>query len=290
MKIVNPDDWISMVNIAWFGKYGHGEGRHIHGWPADINWQELEDDLQRCRDNRVKVIRAFIFENLDGLEKKDNFWQISEEALANLHRIKELFIENELQLEAALFEFKNEEAQPFLDDFMAAEPFKNVIADFVREMRDILWAIDLHNEIDYLHLRREKSLAELAEVIAKFRPMVKSADETLLYTCSTGWRGGYWAKNGQIGLEHLDFIEIHHYTQHHGDPWERMRDESLHKLWKLDKPVLIGEYNSEDFDVYSEKALKKGFLGAAPWSIRHDFPITDATWRRINEFEPADIV
>ena len=137
MKIVNPDDWISMVNIAWFGKYGHGEGRHIHGWPADINWQELEDDLQRCRDNRVKVIRAFIFENLDGLEKKDNFWQISEEALANLHRIKELFIENELQLEAALFEFKNEEAQPFLDDFMAAEPFKNVIADFVREMRDL---------------------------------------------------------------------------------------------------------------------------------------------------------
>ena len=127
---------------------------------------------------------------------------------------------------------------------------------------------------------------KIVRKIGDFHKIIKAVNGQLLYTCSTGWRGGFWAKNNQIGLEHLDFVEVHHYSHHHGDPWSKRRDESLHGLEKLEKPVLIGEYHSDDFDLYTKTALKKGFLGAAPLSIRHDFPISETTWQNIRDFAP----
>ena len=284
-KTPNPA-WVSMINIAWFGKYGHGEGKHIQeDWPSEIDWDELDADFKRCSINNVQVIRAFIFENLDGLEKNDSQWQISTEALNNLKRIKHLFEKYDLRLQAVLFEFKNEETQPWLPDFLTVKPFQPVVKMFIEEMAGILWGIDLHNEIDYLHLERKQSTEVLTATIGAYRKIVKATDPEIRYTCSTGWRGGYWANRRQIGVEHLDFIDVHHYQHHHGHPWSKTDSLSLNGLEKLDKPILLGEYKSDDFDLYTSECHNRGFLGAAPWSIHHNFPISEDTWQKIHEFQ-----
>jgi hypothetical protein len=46
---MNPN-WVSMVNAAWFGAYGHGEGGHLLGYPAEIDWNQIEADFQKCRE------------------------------------------------------------------------------------------------------------------------------------------------------------------------------------------------------------------------------------------------
>ncbi|MDZ7360798.1 MAG: hypothetical protein ONB46_08745 [candidate division KSB1 bacterium] len=89
---MNPN-WVSMVNAAWFGAYGHGEGTHLLGYPAEIDWDQIEADLQKCRENFVQVVRAFIFENLDGCVKIGSIWDVSPEALRNLERLKQLLSE-----------------------------------------------------------------------------------------------------------------------------------------------------------------------------------------------------
>lgn len=151
-------------------------------------------------------------------------------------------------------------------------------------MGGVLWAVDLHNEIDALRLSRKRPLKELETAIARFRDIVKALASDLPYTCSTGWRGGYWPGHGKIGIEYLDFIEVHHYTDKHGEPWAALNPLSLCKLETRPKPVLLGEYNSEDFDKYTQECYTRGFLGAAPWSIHQDFPISDEVWQNIKEF------
>ena len=280
----NPN-WQNMVNFGWFGKYGHGEGKHLKGWEQDISWDEIDRDLKKCKAHNVQVVRSFIFENLDGLEKIDGAWQISAIALESLRKLRELFQKHELKLEAVLFEFKNEEAQPFLRDFLKAEPFRPVVESFIAEMQQVLWAIDLHNEIDYLHIERGQSVETLEKTISAFRELVKAVSPKTPFTCSTGWRRGHWARKNQIGVDHLDFIEIHHYTHNHGSPWARGNRQSLRGLAQLEKPILLGEFKSDDFDLYVEECFRIGFLGAAPWSIHHDFPISESVWERIRDFK-----
>lgn len=276
--------WVSMVNLPWFGAYGHGEGRHLLGYPSEIDWLDLEADLQQCDACGVEVIRAFIFENLDGLTKNEGYWHLSLIARERLAKIRHLLLKYRLRLEACLFEFKNEEAQPFLRDFLAATPFRPVIAEFIREMREVLWSVDLHNEIDYLHLKRGVSREILARTIAAFREQIKSADGNLAFTCSTGWRGGSWARRGEIGVASLDFVEVHHYRQYHGDPWDQWNARSLCGLDKLSKPVLLGEFRSDEFEAYAPGCYRRGFLAAAPWSIRKDYPISREIWSAIRTF------
>jgi len=84
--------WVSMVNAAWFGAYGHGEGPHLLGYPAEIDWNTVETDFQKCRENFVQVVRAFIFENLDGCLKIGSVWDVAPETLYNLDRLKQLLI------------------------------------------------------------------------------------------------------------------------------------------------------------------------------------------------------
>jgi hypothetical protein len=284
----NPH-WVSMVNVPWFGAYGHGEGTHLLGYPAEIDWDQIEADFQKCNENFVQVVRAFIFENLDGLIKIGSVWDVHPETLLSLARLKQLLRKYQLKLAAVLFEFKNAEAQPFLPDFLSVTPMRMVIDTFIRQMREVLWAIDLHNEIDYLHLVRKAPLAKLSKAISGYRAVIKGIAPSLPYTCSTGWKGGYWARRGEIGVEALDFIEVHHYTHHHGDPWERRHSMSLCGLEKLDKPVLLGEFKSDDFSKYVPRCRKRGFLGAAPWSVHHDFPISETTWQLIRTSQVAAI-
>jgi len=278
----NPH-WVSMINAAWFGAYGHGEGRHLLGYPPEVDWNQIEADFQKCRENFVQVVRAFIFENLDGLIKIGAVWDVHPETLRSLERLKRLLAQYQLKLAAVLFEFKNDEAQPYLPDFLNVTPMRIVIDTFVRQMREVLWSIDLHNEIDYLHLVRKVCLKKLSQVIADYRSVIKIIAPDLPYTCSTGWKGGYWARREQIGVAHLDFIEVHHYIHNHGEPWERKIPLSLCGLEKSDKPVLLGEFKSDDFSRYASHCREHGFLGAAPWSVHHDFPISEATWQLIRE-------
>lgn len=276
-------NWVSMVNAGWFGAYGHGEGKHLLGYPAEIDWRQLEADFQKCRENFVQVVRAFIFENLDGCVKIGSLWDVAPETLYNLDRIKQLLIKYQLKLAAVLFEFKNDEAQPHLPDFFNVTPMRMVLDTFIRQMREVLWSIDLHNEIDYLHLERKAPLAQLRQVIGDYRAVIKIIAPDLPYTCSTGWKGGYWARGGEIGTAHLDFVEIHHYTHHHGEPWEMKNPMSLSGLEKLDRPVLLGEFKTDDFAKYVSQCRERGFLGAAPWSMHHDFPISDEIWQLLRE-------
>jgi hypothetical protein len=278
----NPH-WVSMVNAAWFGAYGHGEGKHLLGYPPEIDWNQIEADFQKCRENFVQVIRAFIFENLDGLKKIGSVWDVYPETLLNLERLKQLLIKYQLKLAAVLFEFKNDEAQPYLPDFLNVTPLRLVIDTFIRQMREVLWSVDLHNEIDYLHLIRQIPLKQLNRVIADYRSMVKVIAPDLPYTCSTGWKGGYWARRGEIGVAHLDFVEVHHYSHNHGEPWKSKNPLGLCGLKKLGKPVLLGEYKSGDFSKYALYCRARGFLGAAPWSIHHDFPISETVWQLIRD-------
>jgi hypothetical protein len=271
----NPH-WVSMVNVPWFGAYGHGEGTHLLGYPAEIDWEQIEADFQKCNDNFVQVVRAFIFENLDGLAKIGTVWDIQPETLISLQRLKKLLIKYRLRLEAVLFEFKNDEAQPYLPDFLSVTPMRMAVDAFVRQMREVLWAIDLHNEIDYLHLVRKVPLAKLSEAISDYRSVIKGIAPSLPYTCSTGWKGGYWARRGEIGVAALDFIEVHHYTHHHGEPWERRNPLSLCGLENLDKSVLLGEFKSDDFSKYVPRCRERGL-----WSVHHDFPISATTWQLI---------
>lgn len=284
----NPH-WVSMVNVSWFGAYGHGEGMHLLGYPAEIDWEQIEADFQQCNENFVQVVRAFIFENLDGLIKNGTVWDVRPETLISLQRLKQLLIKYRLRLEAVLFEFKNDEAQPYLPDFLNVTPLRLVVDTFIRQMHEVLWAIDLHNEIDYLHLVRQVPLAKLSEAIAGYRAAIKVMAPALPYTCSTGWKGGYWARRGEIGVEALDFIEVHHYTHHHGDPWERRNPMSLCGLENLSKPVLLGEFKSDDFSKYVPRGRERGFLGAAPWSVHHDFPISETTWQLIRTSQAVAI-
>jgi hypothetical protein len=285
---MNPN-WVSMVNAGWFGAYGHGEGTHLLGYPAEIDWQQIEADFQKCRENFVQVVRAFIFENLDGCVKIGSIWDVSPEALLNLKRLKQLLFKYQLQLAAVLFEFKNDEAQPYLPDFLKVTPMRLVVDTFIRQMRDVLWSIDLHNEIDYLHLVRKVSLEELNQVSGDYQAVVKIIAPDLRYTCSTGWKGGYWARCQQLGVEYTDFIEVHHYTHNHGEPWDRQNPMSLCGLENLNKAVLLGEFKSDDFSKYVSPCRARGFLGAAPWSIHHDFPISEATWQLIRDSRIAAI-
>jgi len=278
----NPN-WVSMVNAAWFGAYGHGEGMHLLGYPAEIDWNQIEADFQKCRENFVQVVRAFIFENLDGCSKIGSVWDVSSEALINLERLKQLLIKYQLRLAAVLFEFKNDEAQLHLPDFLNVTPMRMVIDTFIRQMRDVLWSIDLHNESDYLHLVRKISLEKLNQVIGDYRSVIKVIAPDLPYTCSTGWKGGYWARRGEIGVAHLDFIEVHHYTHNHDEPWEMKNPMGLCGLEKLDRSILLGEFKTDDFSKYVAQCRARGFLGAAPWSIHHDFPISEAIWQLIRE-------
>jgi len=277
----NPN-WVSMVNAAWFGAYGHGEGAHLLGYPSEIDWNQIEADFQKCRENFVQVVRAFIFENLDGLVKIGAVWDVHAETLLSLERLKHLLSKYQLKLEAVLFEFKNDEAQPYLPDFLNVTPMRLVIDTFIRQMREVLWAIDLHNEIDYLHLERKVALKQLHRVIADYGAAIKTIAPDLPYTCSTGWKGGFWARRSEIGAADLDFIEVHHYTHHHGEPWERGNPLSLCGLEKLNQPVLLGEFKSDEFNKYMLPCRERGFLGAAPWSIHHDFPISEITWQLIH--------
>ena len=280
--MMNPN-WVSMVNAAWFGAYGHGEGKHLLGYPAEIDWNQIEADFQKCRDNFVQVVRAFIFENLDGCGKIGTVWDVAPETLLNLERLKQLLVKYQLRLAAVLFEFKNDEAQPHLPDFLNVTPLRLVIDTFIRQMREVLWSIDLHNEIDYLHLVRKVALKQLHQVIGDYRAAIKIIAPDLPYTCSTGWKGGYWAQRGEIGVAHLDFIEVHHYTHNHGEPWEAQNPLSLCGLENLNRPVLLGEFKTDDFTKYVSPCRNLGFLGAAPWSIHHDFPISEAIWQMIRE-------
>jgi len=288
-QVLSPNPhWVSMVNMPWFGAYGHGEGRHaIHDWPSEIDFERIEADLATCRQNGVQVLRAFIFEDLDGLVKQGDFWHISGEAVANLRTLKALLQKYNLQLEAVLFEFHDDLVQPYVADFIAAQPFRPVVHGFVELMEEVLWAVDLHNEIDALFLQRHRSLQELEMAIAGFREIVKAAAPEVPYTCSTGWLGGYWAKRSRIGVEHLDFIEVHHYLDKHGEPWAAFNPLSLCGLETLDKPVLLGEFRSDDFDRYVPDCAQRGFLGAAPWSVFQDFPISPEVWKKIRDFRPA---
>jgi hypothetical protein len=285
---MNPN-WVSMVNAAWFGAYGHGEGRHLLGYPAEIDWNQIEADFRKCHENFVQVARAFIFENLDGCVKIGSIWDVSPEALLNLKRLKQLLFKYQLKLAAVLFEFKNDEAQPYLPDFLKVTPMRLVVDTFIRQMREVLWSIDLHNEIDYLHLVRKVPLAKLNQVTGDYQAVVKIIASDLPYTCSTGWKGGYWARRRQIGVEYTDFIEVHHYTHNHGEPWDRQNSMSLCGLENLNKPVLLGEFKSDDFSKYIAQCRARGFLGAAPWSIHHDFPISEATWQLIRDSQIAVI-
>jgi hypothetical protein len=280
--LLSPN-WVSMVNAAWFGAYGHGEGKHLLGYPPEIDWNEIEADFQKCRENFVQVIRAFIFENLDGLVKIGSVWDVHPETLFSLQHLKQLLNKYQLKLAAVLFEFKNEEAQPHLPDFLNVTPMRLVIDTFIRQMREVLWSIDLHNEIDYLNLVRKVSCKKLNQVIGDYRDAIKIIDSNLPYTCSTGWKGGYWARRGKFGAAHLDFIEVHHYAHNHGEPWESNNPMSLCGLEKLSKPVLVGEFKSDDFARYFSQCRARGFLGAAPWSIHHDFPISETTWQLIRD-------
>ncbi len=92
------------------------------------------------------------------------------------------------------------------------------------------------------------------------------------------------SRHDKIGVEHLDFIEVHHYTHKHGEPWASLNPLSLCTLETHTKPVLLGEYKSEDFDKYARECYTRGFLGAAPWSIHQDFPISNQVWQKIEEF------
>jgi hypothetical protein len=64
---------------------------------------------------------------------------------------------------------------------------------------------------------------------------------------------------------------------------------SLCGLENLNKPVLLGEFKSDDFSKYIAQCRARGFLGAAPWSIHHDFPISEATWQLIRDSQIAVI-
>jgi hypothetical protein len=253
------------------------------GYPAEIDWGQIEADFQKCKENFVQVLRAFIFENLDGLVKIGSVWDVHPETLLNLERLKQLLLKYQLKLAAVLFEFKNDETQPYLPEFFNVTPMRMVVDAFIRHMREVLWSVDLHNEIDYLHVARKIALGKLEQVIADYQAVVKIVAPDLPYTCSTGWKGGYWARCGKIGAAYLDFIEVHHYTHNHGEPWENNNPMSLCGLEKLGKPVLVGEFKSDDFAKYFSQCRARGFLGAAPWSIHQDFPISEAVWQLLRE-------
>ena len=294
LKVGDSKQPVKGINLAWLnGAYRHDFGADpLHpDWAIDFNENDVSKYFADMKRMRLNVVRIFVFEDLEGLVFENGYVSRLDEKLStNFEKTVKLAAANDLCLYLTLAHnfgaiCRQGGFKDIVTDQAARRKYiENAVKPFVSMLKGnkAVFAFDIMNEPEQEVAGNTGNWRtdgcpweQMRSFIKDNTRAIHEVDRNRLVSCGSGWHSCENLKKGLFTGLNLDFYDFHEYRNDGFLP-------PVSEL-KLDRPVLIGEFNFEingqtpesdlDNDDLQERAVKAflrkakdgGYAGALMW-------------------------